>query len=149
MLASEVALADIESLRIDFNLIKIDEKVLGEGSFAKVYKGVYNGDLVAVKRMNFVQNEGTDDSAVVSKFQEFRREALLMSGLNHPNVCALRGICISPFCLVTEFLPHGDLYKFIHNQKSFSWNLALKIAIGTSLSAQCVIHPPVQTLLRA
>ena len=31
MLASEVALADIDSLRIDYNLIKLDEKVLGEG----------------------------------------------------------------------------------------------------------------------
>ena len=54
-----------------------------------------------------------------------------MSGLSHPNVCALRGICISPFCLVTEFLPYGDLYKFIRTQKTFSWNLAIKIAIGT------------------
>lgn len=60
MLASEVALADIDSLRIDFNEIKLDEKVLGEGSFAKVYKGVWRKETVAVKRMNFVQTEGTE-----------------------------------------------------------------------------------------
>lgn len=72
----------------------------------------------------------SDDQEVVSKFQEFRREALLMSGLHHPNICALRGICTNPFCLVTEFLPCGDLYNFIHKQKSFSWNLCIKIALG-------------------
>ncbi len=59
VLASEVALADIDDLRIEFNSIQLDPNMLGEGSFAKVYKGVHSGETVAVKRINFEGMEGT------------------------------------------------------------------------------------------
>jgi len=36
-----------------------------------------------------------------------------MSLLQHPNVVKLHGISVDPFCLVCEFIPHGDLYKCV------------------------------------
>ncbi len=43
----------------------------------QVYKGTYMGETVAVKRMNFDEATG-DSKELVSKFQEFRHEVLLM-----------------------------------------------------------------------
>jgi hypothetical protein len=79
LLASEVALADVEHLRINFADITVRflgcayfvvfgppvrdlsltsvhqqlEKEVGAGSFAKVYKGRYKDQVVAVKKVNF------------------------------------------------------------------------------------------------
>lgn len=80
LLASEVALADVEHLRINFGDITVRfslplladlflvclcfpllltyvypqlEKEVGAGSFAKVYKGRYKDQIVAVKKVNF------------------------------------------------------------------------------------------------
>jgi len=33
----------------------------------------------------------------------------------HPNVVTLLGVCLSPFCIVTEFVPGGSLHDLIHN----------------------------------
>ena len=42
--------------------------------------------------------------------QDFNMEAFFMSQLKHENVVQLVGLCMHPLCLVTEFVPCGDLY---------------------------------------
>jgi serine/threonine protein kinase len=68
---------------------------------------------VAIKQIDLSSLEKGDD--ITAKFGEFRREVLLMSGLEHPNIVALKGICLKPFCMITEYLPHGDLKKYLDN----------------------------------
>lgn len=42
------------------------------------------------------------------------------------------GLCMDPhLCIVTEFLPYGNLYDFLHNpDNQMDWLLKLKIALG-------------------
>jgi hypothetical protein len=75
-LAFDVVLEDIEYLKANFEDIQVLEEV-GKGGYATVFRGSFNGETVAVKRIDMVEeNNGTDE--LVEKFGEFRREALLM-----------------------------------------------------------------------
>ena len=41
----------------------------------------------------------------------------------------LKCVCLDPWCLVMDFLPHGDLYSFLHNRKNdMPWRMILTIA---------------------
>lgn len=95
LLALDVTLNDQST--IPYDQITLGDQ-LGEGSFARVFKGNWNGKVVAVKVINEGQEEETTE-----KFREFRREVMLMSGLQHPNIVSLRGICLKPLCLVAEY----------------------------------------------
>lgn len=64
-------------------------------------------------------------------------EAFFMSQLHHENIVQLIGLCINPMCLVTEFVPCGDLYHLLKAEdnknifvKPFILKVALDIAIG-------------------
>jgi hypothetical protein len=34
----------------------------------------------------------------------------------HPNIMGVRGLCLSPFCMLLEFCALGSLYDFIHDK---------------------------------
>ncbi len=76
---------------------------------------------------------------LTEKYQEFRREVLLMSGLTHPNLVSLKKIAVKPFAMLTEYIPCGDLYKYLQRLNAssggsvggkdlLSWNMRIKIA---------------------
>lgn len=68
---------------------------------------------------------------------EFRSEALLMAGLEHPNIVQLLGITVRPFCIITELMSLGDLGNFLRrNVASLSWELRLLIARDVALGMQ-------------
>jgi len=95
-------------------------RVLGEGSFAKVYYGKLSGEEVALK----VFNEDAQD------FSDFQREVWAMSGLHHANIVELIGFCNAPLCIISEFMPAGNLYSFIHDYtKPLSLGFYLRVAI--------------------
>jgi len=51
------------------------------------------------------------------------------SGLVHPNIVVLKGVCLELLAMVMEFMDLGSLYEYIHNpEKSLDWKLRLKIA---------------------
>jgi len=67
-------------------------------------------------------------------FTEFLREAWIMSGLRHPAIVQLVGLCTQPLCILTEFVPHGNLYEYINNKnKKLEMPLVLKIAHDVAL----------------
>lgn len=118
-LAPDLAMADIADRKVDYSQITI-ERELGEGSFAKVFKGTYRGAVVAIKQ---IKKEAQD-------FGEFRRELWAMSGLNHANVVQLVGFCTVPPCILSEFIPEGNLYELIHDlSKSYSLAFQLRVAM--------------------
>jgi serine/threonine protein kinase len=48
-----------------------------------------------------------------SLLAELRREGTLMAALQHPNVVAVRGVCLSPLCLVQEYMELGPLDSWL------------------------------------
>lgn len=63
-------------------------------------------------------------------YGDFRQEVWLMSGLVHPNVVSLMGYCTEPYAMVMDFVACGDLYGFLHDEKSLvDWPIRLKIAL--------------------
>lgn len=116
--------------KINYADLEIKEK-LGEGSFSSVYKGVYNNEDVAIKRLRF-NDEQLRESHLLKAFDEFRNEVFLMryvliifrelyfesslifvfhSGLKHPNIVKMAGFCTEPnYCIVTEYVGGGRYF---------------------------------------
>lgn len=106
---------------------------IGQGSFGKVYKGVYKGKTVAVKRYRALAFGSKSEVDI------FCREVNILCHLSHPNVIAMVGACLDDpsvrefyiplkyfcdlylhfqqFSIVTEFVAAGSLYKLLHKEK--------------------------------
>ena len=82
-----------------------DENRVGGGGFSVVYKGRYHGATVAIKRLIAAEGSLGAEQATA----EFNREAITLSGLRHPNIVQIMGVCRQPpeRLLVTEFVPYS------------------------------------------
>jgi len=95
-------------------------KELGRGGFAIVLKGTLpSGEPVACKKLIFDKTqEETGETTFSDVFTEFRREVWLMSGLQHPNLVRLLGVCTQPnLMMVLEFMEGGTLHDFLHGKE--------------------------------
>ncbi|PIK43166.1 putative vascular endothelial growth factor receptor 1-like, partial [Apostichopus japonicus] len=94
-------------------------KRLGAGQFGVVYKGILKGEhssdrnrIVAIKNPNV---------SLTDRIREdFLKEIKLMIEMkrdikSHPNISLIIGCCTvsEPFCLITEFMKHGELLGFL------------------------------------
>lgn len=116
-------------LEIDFSELLLEE-VIGAGGFGKVYKGVWQGDVVAVKAAR--QDPDEDISATA---ESVRQEARLFWMLRHANIIALRGVCLKEpnLCLVMEYARGGALNRALAGKKvppRVLVNWAVQIATG-------------------
>lgn len=116
-------------LEIDFSELHLEE-VIGAGGFGKVYKGVWQREEVAVKAAR--QDPDEDISATA---ESVRQEARLFWMLRHPNIIALRGVCLREpnLCLVMEYARGGALNRALAGKKvppKVLVNWAVQIATG-------------------
>ena len=132
----DIAMTHVQNCRIEYNDIEMGKKI-GEGGFADVFRSIYKGDIVAVKRIKFgAKNQPSlDDTNELEAFGEFRREVWIMSGIVHQNCVQLTGFTMDPFCIVTEFLHHGNMYDLLHNNDfdltpAYRWRMMHDIAKG-------------------
>ena len=103
-----------QTIEYPFSNIKFIEE-LGEGAFGKVYRGellVLTGNViipVAIKTLK--------ENANFKTRNDFQKEALLMSKLQHPNIVCLFGVCFKeePMSMLFEFMAEGDLHKYLIN----------------------------------
>uniref|UniRef100_A0A0E0APU4 Protein kinase domain-containing protein n=1 Tax=Oryza glumipatula TaxID=40148 RepID=A0A0E0APU4_9ORYZ len=117
---------------IDWNLLTTGEKI-ATGSSADLYRGTYNGLDVAVK---------------ILRDSHFNNPSV-----NHENVLQFYGACTRPqkYCIVTEYMPGGNLYDFLHKQNNVLDLLTiLRIAISISkgmnyLHQNNIIHRDLKT----
>ncbi|MEW5302152.1 MAG: hypothetical protein WDW36_004960 [Sanguina aurantia] len=82
---------------------------IGGGGFSIVYRGLWQGTPVAIKKW-------FDPQATDAMMQEFREEVMILQELRHPNVLQFLGACMRPpnLAMVTEHLPlslHAVLYS--------------------------------------
>ncbi|XP_074267218.1 U-box domain-containing protein 34-like [Silene latifolia] len=105
-----------------------ESKVIGEGSYGKVYKGFLDHTPVAIKVLQ---------SDAIDKKEEFLKEVKILSQLHHPNIVLLLGVCAEIGCLVYEYMENGSLEQHIfrHNgREPLPWfarfRIAFEIACG-------------------
>jgi serine/threonine protein kinase len=120
-----------EHWEIDRSALEVDERAcLGRGSFGEVHRGTWRGTEVAVKRLR-------QDMASERELLEFRRELAIVNHLAHPNIVQFLGACTTsiPLCIVTEFLPGGNLADLLVARGSnnpFPLGRALNWALDTA-----------------
>eukprot|EP00123_Amoebidium_parasiticum_P015560 comp23032_c0_seq1/m.36819 comp23032_c0_seq1/g.36819 ORF comp23032_c0_seq1/g.36819 comp23032_c0_seq1/m.36819 type:complete len:595 (-) comp23032_c0_seq1:174-1958(-) len=112
---------------------------IGQGQFGSVFKGVLfyrnYAALVAVKTL-----KQTNPSTQM----EFRQEAELMKSLSHPNIVKLVGVLeesddpTDPFCVFLEYLPKGDLQKYVQTEHiGIAEKLHHCVSVGRGMAYLC------------
>ncbi|KAK1612496.1 hypothetical protein QYE76_036169 [Lolium multiflorum] len=118
-----------------------DDRVLGQGGFGVVYKGVQqNGEMVAIKK--FLE-------LMPNFMKQFKNEVDLLVTLKHPNIVRLIGYCYetqnvhmdhngkfifaekTQCLLCLEYLPKGSLDRYISDESSgLDWRTRYTIIKG-------------------
>ncbi|CAI5672279.1 mitogen-activated protein kinase kinase kinase 11 [Oreochromis niloticus] len=120
---------EFEPEEVDFRELSLEE-VIGVGGFGKVYRGTWRGALVAVKA---ARQDPDEDISVTA--QNVRQEARLFSMLTHPNIIALKGVCLQEpnLCLIMEYASGGPLSRALAGRRippHVLVNWAVQIARG-------------------
>nr|XP_018682775.1 PREDICTED: G-type lectin S-receptor-like serine/threonine-protein kinase At4g27290 isoform X2 [Musa acuminata subsp. malaccensis] len=103
-----------------------DSNKLGEGGFGRVYRGLLEGQQVAVKRLARTSGQG---------IEEFQNEITLIANLQHKNVVRLLGYCIEKEenILIYEYMPNKSLDYYIFDRirrSELSWAKRVVIIEG-------------------
>ncbi|KAK9059280.1 hypothetical protein SSX86_021899 [Deinandra increscens subsp. villosa] len=119
----------------------IFKEEIGHGSFARVYRGIWNGSDVAVK-VHF-GNQYSEKA-----LQDYNKEIDIMKRLRHPNVLLFMGSVCSQdkLAIVTELLPRGSLFNVLHNTGlSLDIRRRLKMAADVARGMNYLHHrnPPI------
>jgi hypothetical protein len=122
---------------------------LGEGSFGAVFRGMYKGRFVAIKKLA--------NSMLSDQVASFFAEASLMLSIKpHINIVRTYGMCQEAhnLSMVMELIPNGSLDKLLERDEISSekqmddvlfFKLARGIAVGMrQLSSQGVVHRDVR-----
>mmetsp|Transcript_66059 Transcript_66059/g.177654 ORF Transcript_66059/g.177654 Transcript_66059/m.177654 type:complete len:732 (-) Transcript_66059:61-2256(-) len=104
---------------------------LGSGEFGQVFRGSYQGNEVAIKKMYW------DDTMSELVMQDLSREIESFRHLRHKRLVRFIGACLElPHpCLVTEYCPGGSLHHLLHVRRLelpllHALNMCLQIADG-------------------
>eukprot|EP01089_Gocevia_fonbrunei_P004231 TRINITY_DN1424_c0_g1_i1.p1 TRINITY_DN1424_c0_g1~~TRINITY_DN1424_c0_g1_i1.p1 ORF type:complete len:427 (+),score=87.11 TRINITY_DN1424_c0_g1_i1:128-1408(+) len=114
--------------KLPYKDLKFNKKI-GKGNFGEVYDGEYLGTRVAIKKLYFV------DDDFMQKYIE--REMDTLTGLAHPNIVQLIGLCIETddMYIVTEFVSGGDLRSRLKDESmKMDWLVRLGIARDIALA---------------
>jgi len=104
-------------------------EMIGGGGLGLVYAAKWKKKEVAVKML-------FDPRVSEALIKEFRDEAMVQWGLNHPNIVKLYACCVKPPKMLMIFdKSDGSLFEVLHKQtyelrRSEAWEIALAVAKG-------------------
>ena len=78
-------------------------ELLGKGNFSKVFKGLYQGEMCAVKKCE-VSDKGL--------LKYIKDELAILRRANHPNIIQLYGAAIPPKKKNKDYVIIGMVYRF-------------------------------------
>ena len=118
-------------------------RVLGEGGYGTVYKGIFPDQrVVAIKKPK---------ACAKIQIEQFINEVNLLMQINHQNVVRFLGCCLETKMplLVYECISNGTLFDHIHNrsgqeESSLTLELRLKVATETA-EALAYLHSEICT----
>ncbi|EDR22987.1 protein serine/threonine kinase, putative [Entamoeba dispar SAW760] len=125
----QIYAATVVSTRLDYDEIQ-EEKQIGEGSFGVVFKGTFQGNKVAIKKMKM----GDDEEAM----EEFNKEVAMLDKFRCEYIVHFYGAVFIPtkICLVTEYADMGSLQSLINNHSKPNEHMRMKLVIDAAKGIQ-------------
>ncbi|XP_050375673.1 serine/threonine-protein kinase STY13-like [Argentina anserina] len=146
------------------------KSVIARGTFGTVHRGIYDGQDVAVKLLDWGEEGHRTDAEIASLRAAFTQEVAVWHKLDHPNVTKFIGATMGSSelqiqtengqigmpsnicCVVVEYLLGGTLKSFLikNRRRKLTFRvmhqLALDLARGLSyLHSQKIVHRDVKT----
>ncbi len=118
-------------------LFIFNDRLLGEGSFSKVY--------LAKWRETFVVAKIIKEEIIIDKKNLIMREIDIMTKLHHPNIVQFLGYVDNPFILVMEYIPKDNLevnikYLSLNNKLSIMNDVLKGLAYLHNRKPYSLIH---------
>jgi len=106
--------------------------LLGSGASGDVYKGLYRGNPVAIKRLK--------EMAPTEEVEEFKKEFEILAKVRHPNVVFFFGASTQPvLAMVMEYCARGSLYHAMKDARfDINWGRAIGICRETTAGLMCL-----------
>jgi len=120
---------------IDPNDVRLHERI-AVGGFAEVFKGTWQGTVVAVKQL-------LERSSEVK--EKLEQEVEVLSKLRHPNLLLFMGYCVDPPLICTEFMRRGSLHTILKAGKPLEpvRNHAVALSVARGMSYLHSRSPPI------
>ncbi|EFJ21239.1 hypothetical protein SELMODRAFT_271276 [Selaginella moellendorffii] len=158
-----------EDWEIDIAKLQLND-IIAHGTYGVVHRGVYNGQDVAVKLLDWGEEQAMSQALVNTLRSSFQQEVAVWQKLDHPNVTKFVGACVgSPdlqvastggfvrissniCCVVVEYLAGGTLKQFLiqHCRKKLRLKVVIQLALDLSrgldyLHSKKIVHRDVKS----
>ena len=122
---------------INYDEIKKEKTIVGEGGMGLVSLGEWQGKKVALKKIKLKYGKKGNEYIL----KKFINEINIISSMRHPNILLYMGTTIDNdnYYMITEYLPKGSLYEYLHNKRGFLTDYQkIKISFQIAIAIQYI-----------